>query len=644
MDGFTGNDFGVSDLHRLAASAEGCDVLAVRSCSEFEPEWLQVLEEIHEKSIFPVGQLPTTAYDEGDDDNNKDAWREMKEKRCGLVDTALIELPDGFEKRTKEVGVICTSWVPQLKILSHDSVGGFWTHSGWSSVVEAIQFERALILLTYLADQGLNARLLEEKKIAYSIPRDKRDGSFTRDSLVESLRLIIVDEEGKVYTDKVKEMKGLFGSRDKQERSTKVGNSVFEEIIKKRENTLAMEQGVWIPVVKQRIRNEAWRKEVGKGLFSVFVDNVPSNIDPRALFKLFSKFGIVKDVFIPQKRRKATNTRFDCSMAATVAVQKANGLWVEDRELKVKMAEYVVYGSILSSEVEEVRSSNEVNKPEPVRVGGGDKTVENQAVEEEDDEVEVASSGDMALGSRLELTSKSNHGDTVVVETQSGVGNILVVEERMEMGVAEHSLEANDDNLRVEEQLVTPGFVGCLSGSIGQRPGINLEVNLGHILDPVENNRMGLVVRGPNTQSTSISNWASIRPNMYQVQTNPDRVIDSIYGVKKSTNKGKGKERFSTATKSITEVKGYSSLARCVGLGNSCWSVTMCRELVCDLLVAVCGVLGGCWFIGCAVYLGCAVPFAGCWFTGEYAILLLSMFWIVVFWLLICSAADLLCC
>ncbi|KAL7263059.1 hypothetical protein ACSBR1_001268 [Camellia fascicularis] len=68
-------------------------------------------------------------------------------------------------------------------------------------------------------------------------------------------------------------------------------------------------------------------------------------MDPRALYKLFTKFGIVRDVFIPQKRRKATNSRFgfvrfDCSMAANVAVQKADGLWVEDRELKVKMATY----------------------------------------------------------------------------------------------------------------------------------------------------------------------------------------------------------------------------------------------------------------------------------------------------------------
>ncbi|KAL6987465.1 hypothetical protein U1Q18_013213 [Sarracenia purpurea var. burkii] len=77
----------------------------------------------------------------------------------------------------KKRGVVWTTWAPQLKILSHDSVGGFLSHSAWSSVVEAIQFEKPLILLTFLAEQGLNARLLEEKKMAYSIPRYYQNGS-----------------------------------------------------------------------------------------------------------------------------------------------------------------------------------------------------------------------------------------------------------------------------------------------------------------------------------------------------------------------------------------------------------------------------------------------------------------------------------
>ncbi|KAL7196661.1 hypothetical protein ACSBR1_036639 [Camellia fascicularis] len=68
-------------------------------------------------------------------------------------------------------------------------------------------------------------------------------------------------------------------------------------------------------------------------------------MDPKGLSELFTKFGELKDVFIPNKRRKMTNTkfgfvRFDCAVAAKVAIQKANGLWIDDKALEVKDAEY----------------------------------------------------------------------------------------------------------------------------------------------------------------------------------------------------------------------------------------------------------------------------------------------------------------
>lgn len=53
---------------------------------------------------------------------------------------------------------------------------------------------------------------------------------------------------------------------------------------------------------------------------------------------------MVQDVFIPYKRKRSTNTRFgfvrfNCFVAATVAVQKTNGLWVDDKAIKVKHAD-----------------------------------------------------------------------------------------------------------------------------------------------------------------------------------------------------------------------------------------------------------------------------------------------------------------
>ncbi|KAH0745246.1 hypothetical protein KY285_006903 [Solanum tuberosum] len=254
-----GEEENVSDIFRIYKAAELSDFLLVRGCSEFEPEWLKVVGDIHGKPVFPVGQLPTTTYE---DDNTKiDAWREIKlwldEQEKGKViyvafgseakpsqneltelslglelsglpffwvlrikseesDDEFIQLPEGFEERTKGRGIVCTSWAPQLKILSHDSVGGFLTHSGWSSVVEAIQFKKSLVLLTFLADQGINARLLEEKKMAYSIPRNDQDGSFTRDSVAESLNLVLVKKEGFIYREKIKEMKDIFCDKERQ--------------------------------------------------------------------------------------------------------------------------------------------------------------------------------------------------------------------------------------------------------------------------------------------------------------------------------------------------------------------------------------------------------------------------------------------
>ncbi|GLU13341.1 hypothetical protein SLE2022_299790 [Rubroshorea leprosula] len=262
FDGVIGVDSShISDIARVDGVFRGCDAIFIRSCWEFEREYLLLLEELHRKPVIPVGLLPPKVY-ECTEDADDESWKSMKKwldkqqkgsvvyvafgseakpsqeelteialglelsglpffwvlrTRRGLADTELIQLPEGFEERTKGRGWVCTSWAPQLRILRHDSVGGFLTHSGWSSIVEALMNERALILLTFLADQGLNARLLEEKKMGYSIPRNEHDGSFRREAVAESLRLVMVEEEGKIYRDKAKEMKGLFGDRDLQD-------------------------------------------------------------------------------------------------------------------------------------------------------------------------------------------------------------------------------------------------------------------------------------------------------------------------------------------------------------------------------------------------------------------------------------------
>ncbi|KAL7193543.1 hypothetical protein ACSBR2_025198 [Camellia fascicularis] len=104
-------------------------------------------------------------------------------------------------------------------------------------------------------------------------------------------------------------------------------------------------QGRWRPVLRQRWGGKYRRPAVESGLVTLFVDDIPDNMDPKSLCDLFKKFGVVKAVFIPLKRRKAIDARsgfvrYDCPVAADVAVQKGNGLWWDDKRIKVKKADF----------------------------------------------------------------------------------------------------------------------------------------------------------------------------------------------------------------------------------------------------------------------------------------------------------------
>ncbi|XP_010535333.1 PREDICTED: UDP-glycosyltransferase 91C1 [Tarenaya hassleriana] len=247
------DETGVSDAVRFGYSIGESDAVLVRSCPEFEPEWFGLLLDLYGKPVVPTGFLPLVMEEEVFVENNDEdtTWigikkwldeqrvnsvvyvalgtearvtrKELGEMALGLEKSALpffwvlrneSKLPDGYMERVKGRGLVHFGWVPQVKILSHDSVGGFVTHCGWSSVIEGLGLGRVPILFPVVNDQGLNARLLQGKGLGVEIPRDERDGSFSCDSVADSIRSAMADESDEPVRAKVKEMKSLFGNKD----------------------------------------------------------------------------------------------------------------------------------------------------------------------------------------------------------------------------------------------------------------------------------------------------------------------------------------------------------------------------------------------------------------------------------------------
>ncbi|MED6194236.1 hypothetical protein PIB30_026624 [Stylosanthes scabra] len=246
------NESGVSDVFRVQQVLGGVDGVAVRACTEIEAESIKFLQNQCSKPVIPVGLIPPSLQLFSGKDNKDDEdwntilkWLDEQENRSviyvafgsevTLSDEEFSEIAMGLELSgfpffwvlkkqntspdisgsiESKRGILWSNWVPQLKILAHKSVGGFLSHSGWSSVIESLQFGCPLVMLPFQNEQGLVARLMEERMVGIKVARNEHDGKFSRDSLAKALRSVMLEDEGNPYRNHAEKMSKIVGDKE----------------------------------------------------------------------------------------------------------------------------------------------------------------------------------------------------------------------------------------------------------------------------------------------------------------------------------------------------------------------------------------------------------------------------------------------
>ncbi|PON36679.1 UDP-glucuronosyl/UDP-glucosyltransferase [Parasponia andersonii] len=189
----------------------------LRSQDKFLIEWLNKQEP---KSVLYVCFGTTTTFSD----------KEIKELALGLEQSGVkflwvlrdvdrldvssneeerrTQLPDGFEERTRENGILVREWVPQVEILGHPSTGGFMSHCGWNSCMESLSMGVPIAAWPMHLDQPTNAVLVTKVlKVGVAVVEWTQIDELVSSSMIsEAVRKLMASEEGEEIRRRVFEM------------------------------------------------------------------------------------------------------------------------------------------------------------------------------------------------------------------------------------------------------------------------------------------------------------------------------------------------------------------------------------------------------------------------------------------------------
>ncbi|KAJ3704562.1 hypothetical protein LUZ61_008267 [Rhynchospora tenuis] len=122
-------------------------------------------------------------------------------------------LPDGFGNGTIKSGIgKIVEWAPQRAILAHQAVGGFWTHCGWNSTLEALTEGVPMICTPFFSDQMGNTRYMADVwkvgvELRVPLERGRVEGAIQR---------MLATGDGEAMRTRAKELKSVISNANEE--------------------------------------------------------------------------------------------------------------------------------------------------------------------------------------------------------------------------------------------------------------------------------------------------------------------------------------------------------------------------------------------------------------------------------------------
>ncbi|WJX79387.1 UDP-glycosyltransferase [Trifolium repens] len=285
--------------------------ILMNSFEELEPTYAKEYKKVKNDKVWCIGPVSLSNNDYLDKfqrgNKNKDSideWKHMKwldsQKQgsviyaslgslCNVTSTQMIELglaleetkrpfiwvirdgnqlealekwveESGFEGRINGRGLVIKGWAPQLVILSHPSIGGFLTHCGWNSTIEAICAGVPMVTWPLFADQFSNEILAVQilkvgVKIGVENPMkwgEEEESSvlIKKEAIISGIeRLMDESSESEERIKKIRELANLAKKAVEKDGSSYTNVSLFiQDIIQKNKD---MSKGIGTEELKE---------------------------------------------------------------------------------------------------------------------------------------------------------------------------------------------------------------------------------------------------------------------------------------------------------------------------------------------------------------------------------------------------------